>query len=121
MVYFFMSKNRKLNKYVEKSSSSFINKVQLDKIKKKFLKSNLEKYRILFHRDKNSKIHEMIIFLKKNFDMPIHCNYNIEKSYFIIEGKFDLNFYNKKNKFLSKVKLDEKKKFFLSFQKKNKS
>ena len=52
-----MSKNRKLNKYVEKSNSSFINKVQLDKIKKEFLKSKLEKYRILFHKDKNKKIH----------------------------------------------------------------
>ena len=43
-----MSKNRKLNKYVEKSNSSFINKVQLDKIKKEFLKSKLEKYRFFF-------------------------------------------------------------------------
>ena len=50
--------------------------------------------------------------------MAIHCNYNIEKSYFLIEGKFDLNFYNKKNKFLSNFKLDEKKNFFYRFKKK---
>lgn len=113
-----MSKLQKIDLNVSRSLEGTINKKQFKNLKKKFLKSVHNKFRILLHKNNQSKIHEMLIFLKRDYEMPIHYNYNYDKSYYLIEGKFKLLFYDKKKKIIKKIKMDSKKKFFYRFDKK---
>ena len=69
------------------------------------------------HKNNNSKIHEMLILLSKNHGTPVHKNYNLEKSYYLISGSLNLNIYNLLKKKIKTIKID-KKNFFFRFEKK---
>jgi cupin fold WbuC family metalloprotein len=114
-----MSKFKRININVEKCIDGKINKKQITTIKKKFLLSKIKKFRILLHENYRSKIHEMLIFLKKDYEMPKHYNYNFDKSYFLIHGKFKLLFYNKKKKIINTINMDCNSNFFYRFKKKS--
>ena len=92
-----------MNLKVKKESNEvfFIrgNLIQIDKkiisdLVLKCEKSNKKKSRYCFHKDKNSKVQEMIICHKKDYYVRPHKHLDKDESIFVIKGKAKAVFFN---------------------------
>ena len=69
--------------------------------------------RICLHKNKQKKLHNMIIFLTKKSNNKVHKHKNQDETYQIISGKMKINIYTNKKKYLRSFVLEPSKKIIL--------
>jgi len=73
--------------------------------------------RVCLHKNKKSKLHQMLIYQKKNYKSLIKYHPVKDKSYNLLKGSQEIYIYNKNKKLLKIIKLNSKNNFF--FMEKN--
>ena len=104
----------KKNFIKNKKNFFYLNKTSLLNFKKK-IKNKNSGYKILLHGNSNKKLHQMLIFHNSNVVIKPHLN-KYPKSYYLIEGVFELIFY--KNKKIFKKFLVNRKSPYIYFENK---
>ena len=93
---FYLSKGvDKFTKIISKKDISFL--IQ------QAVKSKENKSRLCLHSNIKSKLHQMIIFHRKNHNVKIHKHLNTDEHYFIIKGKMKVNFYDISGKLIKSL------------------
>ena len=96
------------------------NKTIVSKLKKLADKSKNKRSRVIIHLDRNSKVNEMIICLKKNSYIQPHIHpISKTESYHIIEGEMNVFIFNQKGKILKIVKMGVHKKGYIFYYRMN--
>jgi cupin fold WbuC family metalloprotein len=83
------------------------------KIDKEFIKNlndlangnDTKRSRLLIHSNADSKIHEMLIFFRKDSYIKPHKHINKTESYLILEGDLDVIYFNEDGSFNNKINL----------------
>ena len=89
-----------------KKTICFYDKNLISVLKKKAKKAKNKRSRILLHTSSKAQVQEMIIALHKSSDVPAHQHpSNKSESYFIIEGKMQLEIYDKSGKIKKVVQM----------------
>ena len=99
----FIIKNPEVN--ISFHDDVFLSKKDIIKFQKKLI--NINKFRICTHKSNSSKIHEMIIFHKKNHYVRPHKHINKSESYHAIKGNFDIILFNNKGGIIKKIPMGE--------------
>ena len=81
---------------------------------KNFSKQNQNlNVRICLHRSKKVKMHNMIVLLNKKNKSTIHSHHDTDEVYQIIQGKMQVNVFNKKGKKIRTFTMSQKNNFLL--------
>ena len=97
------------------------NKTIISKLKKLADRSKNKRSRVIIHLDRNSKVNEMIICLKKDSYIQPHIHPTGKtESYHVIEGKMNIYIFNQKGKILKIVKMGDHKKGSIFYYRMNK-
>lgn len=85
-----------------------INSDWIEELKKIAEKSPMKRSRICFHKNKQSKIHQMLICLYKDTIIPIHSHKHSKETITLIEGRAEVSIYNKNKMVKTKYALNNK-------------
>lgn len=112
----------KKNKSSKSLSFTLTNKNKQINLQKayKFLKNKKNNIsRICIHKNTKSKLHQMLIYQKKNYKSLIKFHPKKEKSYNLLKGKQNIYIYKKNGQLDKVIKLNLKDNFFFMEKKRH--
>ena len=95
---FYLSK--KISKF-----NMFLNEDDIKFLRKQAFNSKENKARLCLHKSPKENLHFMIIFHKKNHLVNIHKHLKTDESYFLLDGKMRVNFFDLKGNIINNVLL----------------